>query len=168
MYHALLPIDNDEDRVMAQARAAADLSRAGEAVEVTFLHVFDDQKRADDTSATRLSAGNKAADYLRDCGITTHSESRAGDPSEMIVRVADEINADSIILGGRKRSSLGALIFGSVSQTVMLDAEYPVMITGDTVKADPDSICRTCGKKYYTEIEITECRSCGGAKVERV
>jgi len=35
---------------------------------------------------------------------------------------------------------------------------------------EPSHICASCGEQYYTdpEFEIDECRSCGGAKVERV
>lgn len=168
MYHVLLPIDTDEDRSLSQARATADLLRAGKDVEVTLLRVFDDQETADATSVRQTATGQRVADYLSDVGVMVHTESRHGDPAPVIVQVADELNADSIILGGRKRSKLGSLIFGSVSQAVTLQADRPVVITGDTVKADPTYICETCGEKYYTDSEITSCNSCGGTKIEKV
>jgi len=42
--------------------------------------------------------------------------------------VAEEINADSILLGVRKRSPVGKAIFGSVSQQVIIDTDRPVII----------------------------------------
>lgn len=168
MYHVLVPIDTNEERALSQARATAAMQRAGDDVEATLLHVFDDRDKADATRVTQLTVGRRVADYLSDQGITVHSESRHGDPASVIVEASDELNADSIILGGRKRSKLGSLIFGSVSQTVTLEADRPVTITGDTVKADPTYVCETCGEKYYTDSEITSCNSCGGTKIEKV
>ncbi|WP_198667901.1 universal stress protein [Saliphagus sp. LR7] len=168
MYHVLVPIDTNEDRALSQARAAAALHREGSDIQATLLHVFDDRDRAETTSVTQLEVGNRVAEYLSDQGVSVHTESRYGDPASEIVEAADELNADNIILGGRKRSKLGSLIFGSVSQTVTLEANHPVTITGDTVKADPTYICETCGKKYYTESEITTCNSCGGVKIKKV
>lgn len=168
MYRVLVPIDTNEDRALSQARAAADLQRTGNNLEIILLHVFDDRDTAETTSVTQLDIGKRVADYLSDQGASVKSESRHGDPASAIVQAAKELNADSIILGGRKRSKLGSLIFGSVSQTVALEADRPVTITGDTVKADPTYICETCGKKYYTESEITSCKSCGGTKIEKI
>lgn len=168
MYHVLVPIDTSEGRALSQARAVSALHRAGDDVEATLLHVFDNRDRAETTSVTQLEVGNRVVDYLSEQGFSVNEESRYGDPASVIVEAADELSADNIILGGRKRSKLGSLIFGSVSQTVTLEADRPVTITGDTVKADPTYICETCGKKYYTESEITTCNSCGGTKIERV
>lgn len=168
MYHVLLPIDTNEDRSLSQARATTALQRAGDEIEATLLHVFEDQDAAETTSVAQFEVGREVSDYLSEQGVSINTESRHGDPASVIVQAAKELNADSIILGGRKRSKLGSLIFGSVSQTVTLEADRPVMITGDTVKAEPTYICESCGEKYYTNNEITTCNSCGGTKIEHV
>jgi len=130
MYHVLMPIDSDEDRAMGQVEAILDLPAADDEVTVTLLHVFDDDSVAESTSPTQIAAGRAVQDRLQDHGIAVETMSTSGKPPNAILNAADEARADAIVLGGRKRSPLGSLIFGSVSQAVMLDSAIPVMITG--------------------------------------
>jgi rubredoxin len=84
---------------------------------------------------------------------------------------AREIGANQIVLGGRKRSTLGALVFGSVSQDVTLNATQPVTITGGVEDLErPSHRCANCGETYYTnpEIDIPKCQNCGGVNVEQI
>ena len=46
---------------------------------------------------------------------------------EDLVRLADERKADEIIIGVRRRSRVGKLIFGSTAQYVILNATCPVV-----------------------------------------
>lgn len=61
------------------------------------------------------------------------SKGRVGDPATEIVEEASRIDARYLVVGGRKRSPTGKAIFGSVAQSVILNAERPVMtvIQGD-------------------------------------
>jgi nucleotide-binding universal stress UspA family protein len=52
---------------------------------------------------------------------------RAMDPAEDLINVADEVDADFIVIGLRRRSPVGKLILGSNAQRVLLDARCPVM-----------------------------------------
>jgi len=99
-------------------------------VTATVLRVFDDEETADKTSVEQTPAGNALVEALQETGVDIETETRQGDPEVQIVNVAEERDADMIILGGRKRSPLGALVFGSVSQSVILDSERPVAVTG--------------------------------------
>jgi nucleotide-binding universal stress UspA family protein len=137
MYRVLVPIDNSQSRTTAQVNAVSSLPDADGSVEVTLLRVFEDRETAESTSVTQLTTGNAAREALIEHGISVETTSRHGDPAEQILRAADEIDADLIVLGGRKRSPLGSLLFGSVSQAVMLDATRPVAVTGGI--AEPDS-----------------------------
>ena len=54
-----------------------------------------------------------------------------GDPAPEIVRLADEVGADLIVMGTHGRGGLGRLLMGSVAEGVMRKAPCPVV----TVKA---------------------------------
>ena len=57
---------------------------------------------------------------------------RGNDPAEDLISVAQEENADFIVIGLRRRSPVGKLILGSNAQRILLDASCPVL----AVKAD--------------------------------
>lgn len=170
MYTILMPVDADETRALAQAETVRELPGA-ESATVHVMHVFKDQDRADSTSPRQLDSGRSVAERLQDDGVLVETLSRYGDPSEEILKAADEVDADMIVLGGRKRSPLGSVLFGSVSQEVTLDSERPVTITGSLDdQGRPTHRCPDCGEEYYTSptSEIGKCRGCGGSKVEPV
>ena len=51
----------------------------------------------------------------------------ARDPADQLLRVAEETNAELIVIGLRRRTPVGKLIMGSAAQTVLLDADAPVL-----------------------------------------
>lgn len=168
MYRVLVPIDRNGERAAAQADAVKRLPDAAGSVHVTLLHVFDDAEELAETDLTETESGKLFIDELAEDDVTVETERRTGKPAEVILQVANEIAADVIILGGRKRSPLGSLLFGSVSQSVLLDAARPVTITGTQTKPEPSHRCQSCGETYYASPEetITTCRHCGGVQVE--
>jgi len=52
---------------------------------------------------------------------------RGVDPADDLVAVADEVDADLIVIGLRRRSPVGKLILGSNAQQVLLEASCPVL-----------------------------------------
>ncbi|MGL5829774.1 MAG: universal stress protein [Angustibacter sp.] len=58
---------------------------------------------------------------------------RGLDPAEDLIAVAEEVGADFIVIGLRRRTPVGKLILGSNAQRILLDAPCPVL----AVKADP-------------------------------
>jgi nucleotide-binding universal stress UspA family protein len=138
MYRVLVPIDSSEERTAAQAEAVASLPDAAGSVEATLLYVFEDRDTAESTSVTQLRTGSTAEERLLDGGVSVETATRHGDPAEEILEAAEEIDADLIVLGGRKRSPLGSLLFGSVSQAVTLDATRPVIVTGGVKESETE------------------------------
>lgn len=130
MYTILMPVDSSESRGTAQPDAVKALPNATAEVAVTVLYVFADPDRAETTAPRQISGGDAATSRLEDAGTTVEQLSRVGDPATEILAAADEIGADRLVLGGRKRSPLGSLLFGSVTQSILLDADRPVTITG--------------------------------------
>jgi len=57
---------------------------------------------------------------------------RGLEPAEDLIAVAEEVNADFIVIGLRRRSPVGKLILGSNAQRILLEAPCPVL----AVKAD--------------------------------
>jgi nucleotide-binding universal stress UspA family protein len=57
---------------------------------------------------------------------------RGKEPAEDLIAVAEETDAELIVIGLRRRTPVGKLILGSNAQRVLLDAPCPVL----AVKAD--------------------------------
>lgn len=58
-------------------------------------------------------------------GITL--QGRVGEPAGEIVAEAERREARYLVIGGRKRTPVGKAVFGSVTQSVLLDADRPVV-----------------------------------------
>lgn len=132
MYRVLVPVDSNTSRALEQARAVTDLPSAAEDVEATLLRVFDDIAASDDTEMidpTRVYAVTEAQEFLEDAGITVELRGEVGDSGDRIIDVADEIDADVIVMGGPTQSPIGKVVFGSVGQYVLLNADRPVTMT---------------------------------------
>jgi nucleotide-binding universal stress UspA family protein len=52
---------------------------------------------------------------------------RGMEAGEDLVRIAEERQADEVIIGVRRRSKVGKIIFGSTAQFVVLNAPCPVV-----------------------------------------
>jgi len=50
-----------------------------------------------------------------------------GDPGETMVDLAGACEADIVVVGGRERSPTGKALFGSVAQSIMLEAPCPTL-----------------------------------------
>ncbi len=59
---------------------------------------------------------------------------RGNDPAEALITVAEEVVADFIVIGLRRRTPVGKLILGSNAQRILLDAPCPVL----AVKAEEE------------------------------
>jgi nucleotide-binding universal stress UspA family protein len=52
---------------------------------------------------------------------------RGLDPADDLIAVAEEVGADFIVIGLRRRTPVGKLILGSNAQRILLDAPCPVL-----------------------------------------
>jgi nucleotide-binding universal stress UspA family protein len=50
------------------------------------------------------------------------------DVADTVLRVASEVNAEILVIGARRRSPVGKFLLGSVAQTLILDADIPVVV----------------------------------------
>jgi len=87
-------------------------------------HEFD----ADD--ATRSEAELEAVrKQLADAGVEAEIRQlvRGQDVADDLIAVAQEVEADFIVIGLRRRTPVGKLILGSNAQRILLDAPCPVL-----------------------------------------
>jgi len=52
---------------------------------------------------------------------------RSSDPADDLLQVAQDVSAEVIVIGLRRRSPVGKLILGSNAQRILLEAEMPVL-----------------------------------------
>lgn len=147
MYRVLLPIDDNESRARAQASAVRDLPRAATDVAVDVLYVREESAAADaewaaggfaeeyaaemerlaDDDALPASV-ETAVDVLEAGDLEWTVRTAAGDPAETILEAAAEYDSDLLVLGVRDRSPVGKAVFGSVTQSVILESDRPVTV----------------------------------------
>lgn len=65
---------------------------------------------------------------LRKAGIEVTDVVREGDPDKEIVAVAQEVNADLIVMGSHSRRTFWDVVLGSVTAKVVAEAPCPVMV----------------------------------------
>ena len=74
-------------------------------------------------------AVDRVAEELRDMTTNVDTMVRAGTPADQIVRAADELEADLIVIGGRGKGAMEAIVLGSVAYRVLHHAPCPVLVT---------------------------------------
>lgn len=129
MYHVVIGVDDNEDRAMACAQAVADLPGDASEKLVTVIHSFTDNPSG--ASASQLASVRHVTDFLEERDMKVEVAESSGDPADQLLDVAREEDADLIVVAGRKRSPTGKALFGSVTQSVILNTERPVLVAGE-------------------------------------
>ena len=100
-----------------------------------FAHDLEGEQPAGSTEAFALSfrreaqaAAERVAAALRGTAPQVNTLIRSGSPADEIIRAADEIEADLIVVGGRGKSAVGAILMGSVAYRVLHHAPCPVLV----------------------------------------
>lgn len=138
MYEIVLAIDDNEARASKAAKAVADYPGATD-VHVTILNVFEEFSVADADGGSVDSdelydvselpdTVSQARERIEEAGFSVDVRREHGEVDSEIVAVSDELEADQIVVSGRKRSAVGKAIFGSVVQDVLLNATRPVTV----------------------------------------
>lgn len=58
---------------------------------------------------------------------TLRREVQSGEAADAVLDVARELGADKIVIGLRRRTPTGKLLFGSTAQRILLEADAPVL-----------------------------------------
>ncbi len=90
------------------------------------------QAEVDPTGYSFQRAAREAVDRVaREVGDMTENVEttvRAGTPADQIIRAADELEADLIVIGGRGKGAMEAIVLGSVAYRVLHHAPCPVLV----------------------------------------
>lgn len=138
----LAPIDLEQeyDRVLTVGKNLADAYDD----ELVVLYVLSEEayegEREDRLSSTEYSEYpmsqaeedaakrvERAAEEALGEDYDVHSRGRVGEPTPEILSVAEDVGARYIVVGGRKRTPTGKALFGSITQSVLLNADRPVV-----------------------------------------
>lgn len=132
-YHVLVPIDTNEKRVDRQVDHVLSLPGSPDSVRVTLLHVH--ATISGDAGTERIGDKTKELDIVEDAqtqladgNIEVEYREEEGDVADTILEVTERLAPDVVIVAGRKRSPVGKVLFGSVSQRVILNADCAVTV----------------------------------------
>lgn len=132
--------EDDEGRTEAIEQITADITDPA-GTEVHLAHVFSreeygrfrdqldynkDSEVTPTVVAERQMNVREMTDAFSTAGVETTTYGAVGNRSEQIVSLADDIDADLVVVGGRQRSPTGKAVFGSTAQQIMLEAPCPV------------------------------------------
>lgn len=93
------------------------------AVNTTRADRLVDPRYAQDTQAEALESRLEESGVPYAVRRFTSTDLPSGD----MLKVADEVDAELIVIGLRHRSPVGKLIMGSTAQSILLDAACPVL-----------------------------------------
>ena len=143
MYRVLVPIDENEERAEKQINTIGSLPAVDEDIEAHLLYVYEEiDTAADEGGSVYIEDINESLDELRDVpetvdrvreafeerGIEPTVHELVGDPADAILSTATDLDVDAILMSVRDRSPIGKVVFGSVSQKVILGSEVPVIV----------------------------------------
>ena len=124
MKDVLLGIDQSVERAVEQAETVLDLFEVDN-IQVYLLHDFEENPEG--ASVVQVDSVKRATEIFEEAGVSVSLREGSGDPAESIVQHAEDLDADAVCVAGRKRSPAGKMLFGSVSQSVILNTDRPVL-----------------------------------------
>ncbi|MGB8702753.1 MAG: universal stress protein [Thermosynechococcaceae cyanobacterium] len=138
MIEKILLADSGKGQTEQMLNALTDLPAIQRAT-VTVLHVVPPQVTTDDMQAKREEGAKTLAKAVEGFHldpnkfVAVNTMLREGEPKDEVCRVADEIDADLIIMGSRGLQRLQSILENSVSQYVFQLSSKPMLLVKDDV-----------------------------------
>ncbi|WP_436348585.1 universal stress protein [Natronorubrum sp. FCH18a] len=140
MYTVLVPVDSEEARAKATVDVVTSIPIEATDVEIVLINIFKEFDVTDGEGGVVNSdemfdekdlpeSVHTAVSLLKDAGYSPTVRREHGNVVETIMSTAEGIDADHIVMAGRKRSPVGKAIFGSTLQGVLSAADVPVTVT---------------------------------------
>lgn len=97
------------------------------------LVVVNSQVGGSETSSEDVRDGEDALNavvsrFSADYDVETHQFVRGNNPAQDVLAHAEECDADEIVIGVRKRNPSAKVVFGSVAQKILLNANRPIAV----------------------------------------
>lgn len=142
MTNVLMPVDGEPKQLDRQLNTLDNVFGSND-VAVTVLYVHEEiNTPADEAGDSVINSINenieslqgvpetvgRAKASLEDDGVAVNVVTLTGDPETVIHDVAEEVAADVILVAARDRSPVGKAVFGSVTQSLILSGDWPVLV----------------------------------------
>jgi nucleotide-binding universal stress UspA family protein len=98
--------------------------------DLAVLHVVDSID-ADRKEAYRLGVSDeieKLVGQEPEVPWELHLATAGADLADTVLKLVDDTNADLLVIGARRRSPVGKALLGSVAQSLLLEANVPVLV----------------------------------------
>lgn len=135
MIEKILLADSGAGQTEEMLKALMDVPAVGGA-SVTILHVVPPQASAENMTDKWEEGGKLLAKAVQRLSLNPDRITamlREGDPKDIVCRVAEEIDADLIIMGSRGLKRLQSILENSVSQYVFQLASRPMLLVKDDI-----------------------------------
>ena len=132
MFRNLLVADSGKGQVEDMVRILRDIPPCRQA-KVTLLHVISEQG-ATDVEEHRQRSESVVQEAMSRIGLTAAEATtlvRQGDTKQTVLKVADEIDADLIVMGSRGLGRLQSILSNSASQYVFQLSTRPMLLVRD-------------------------------------
>jgi nucleotide-binding universal stress UspA family protein len=132
VFRNLLIADSGKGHVVEMVRMLRDIPPCRQA-RLTLLHVVPEQG-GDDLQTHRQRADSVLSDAIESIGLDRGEVTtlvREGDPKLTVLQVADELDADLIVMGSRGLGRLQSILNNSASQYVFQLSTRPMLLVRD-------------------------------------
>lgn len=133
MIEKILLADSGTGNTEAMMKALMDIPLVQRA-SVTVLHVVPSQVSAETMAERWETGGRTLATAITNLSLDpsrVNAILREGDPKDVVIQVAKEVDADLIIMGSRGLQGLKAILENSVSQYVFQLSSRPMLLVKD-------------------------------------
>ena len=99
--------------------------------DLAVVHVTDSALDADNAEAYRLGIADEIESVLGpdvEVEWKLHLRTSSREVGEQVLALADQVGADLLVIGARRRSPVGKAFLGSVAQTIILQSAMPVLV----------------------------------------
>lgn len=134
MFRTLLIADSGTGHVEEMVRMLRTIPPCRQA-KLVLLHVISEQGR-EDVQTHRLQAQKLVEEALTRMGLQASEVTslvREGDTKQTVLQVAEEVNADLIVMGSRGLNRLQSILSNSASQYVFQLSTRPMLLVRDDI-----------------------------------